>query len=224
MPFSYTRIRTTPTCITAIRINACSSLKHLRGRADIAFMRPSIVPAVLAIGIALLNVGLARAATVAGSLAEPGVVWISDGSVTHPDEAQVHNENREFIPGTMVIRAGANVRFPNDDPFFHSIYSSSAADPFDIGYYGYGPGKVVNFAHAGIVEVRCHIHAKMHGTLVVTDGPSSEGMVTSFKLNGVLPGAHRLNVWTPRSGVKTVSVNVKSDDAALDLGMLRLTR
>jgi plastocyanin len=161
------------------------------------------------------------AATVTGAAAEPSIVWISDRSVVADTETAMHNENREFVPDMIVIRAGTSVRFPNDDPFFHSIYSSSPTDPFDIGYYGFGPGKLVEFPHAGVVDVRCHIHARMRGTIVVTDGPSSGGFVTQFKLDGVLAGTHQLYFWNSRAGLKSVTVNVPAGPITANIGALR---
>ena len=163
----------------------------------------------------------ARAASVSGTIADPSIVWVSDGSSVADAEAQIHNDNREFVPSLLVIRAGTSVRFPNDDPFFHSIYSSSPLDPFDIGYYGLGPGKLVRFSRSAVVEVRCHIHPKMHGTIVVVDGPNSGGLVTQFRIRDVLPGTHELHWWNARTGEKTLQVAIPAGDATQDVGALR---
>jgi plastocyanin len=183
-------------------------------------MRVSSVLAALSLG--LLGFPLTTmAATVTGTVPQPSVVWVSDGSSVPDAEVQVHNENRQFVPDTIVIRAGTSVRFPNDDPFFHSIYSSSQPDPFDIGYYGLGPGKLVTFLHPGIIDVHCHIHARMHGTIVVTDGPGTSGLVTRFKIDGVLPGSHQLNYWNERTGLKSQTIVVSSAPGVTDVGTLR---
>src|SRR5579864_2764333 len=107
-------------------------------------MRASLLAGICS-GVALQSVAVlfANAATVTGTTIEPSIVWVSDGSTAPDVESQVHNQNRQFVPSLIVIRAGDSVRFPNDDPFFHSIYSASPNDSFDIGYYGYGPGKLV---------------------------------------------------------------------------------
>jgi plastocyanin len=162
-----------------------------------------------------------QAATVSGTVSQPSIVWISDGSAPADAVTQVHNENRQFIPETIVVRAGTSVRFPNDDPFFHSIYSTSKSDPFDIGYYGFGPGKLVTFMHPGIVDLRCHIHAKMHGRIIVTDGPGPSEFVTQFKIDDVLPGSHQLNYWNERTGLKSETVIVPNTDTVTDVGKLR---
>jgi plastocyanin len=156
--------------------------------------------------------GVAGAATYRGTLASPGVVWISDGS--HPAavsaEFTMTNANKSFAPNMLVIPAGSDVRFPNEDPFFHSIYSDSPADSFDIGFYDTGPGKLVSFTNPGIIAVRCHIHGSMHGTIVVVDGPYAvtDGPGDAYEIANVRPGRHVLHIWTPDGGEKTAEVTL----------------
>jgi len=65
------------------------------------------------------------AATVVGRLAEPGVVWVSDPAAVHPIAAEMRNVGKTFVPSLVAVPVGSTIRFPNDDPFFHSIYSAS---------------------------------------------------------------------------------------------------
>lgn len=164
--------------------------------------------------------GAAGAAEVRGTLAAPAAVWINDGSTAQPRIFDMHNRDRQFVPGLLMVRAGQSVRFPNDDSFYHSIYSVSAANPFDIGYYGTGPGKVIAFDKPGLVEVRCHIHFSMHGVIVVTEGPSTGGPVKSFDLTDVLPGTHPLFVRTENGEVKVKTVTIPNAASKIDLGQV----
>lgn len=151
------------------------------------------------------------AATYSGSLASPGVVWISDDSKPAvAPESEMRNTHRAFVPDLLVITAGSSVRFPNDDPFYHSIYAESGPDPFDIGFYDNGPGKVVPFPKPGVVLVRCHIHGTMHAAIVVVDGPSAQthGPNEQYVLTGVRPGTHMLHEWTPDGGEKARPVKL----------------
>ncbi len=154
--------------------------------------------------------GRAAAATYTGTLAQPGIAWISDGSKppTLP-EAEMRNAHKAFVPDLLVITAGTAVRFPNDDNFFHSIYSEGAPDPFDIGFYDTGPGKSVTFANPGVVLVRCHVHGTMHATIIVVDGPWAQTHEAGerFTLAGVRPGTHVLHLWTA-DGEKTSQVKL----------------
>lgn len=144
-------------------------------------------------------------------LAQPGVVWISDDSkpAVMP-EAEMRNTHKAFVPDVVVLTAGSSVRFPNDDAFFHSIFSQGAPDPFDIGFYDNGPGKSVAFPNPGVVNVRCHIHGTMHGTIVVVDGPWTQTHEPNvkFTLDNVRPGSHVLHTWSIDAGEKTTKIRV----------------
>lgn len=174
--------------------------------------------------VALLALAFApcagSAATLHGS-SNATVIWVStpDGIPQHGD-AEMANREREFIPPYVVIPVGAQVRFPNDDPFYHSIYSDSSPDPFDIGYYGPGPGKLVTFSQPGIIEVHCHIHASMHATIIVADGPftivSKKG---AYSLANVPQGKHVVHAWDPDHGERTSTVTMPSADADVTLDL-----
>ena len=154
--------------------------------------------------------GGASAAEVRGTVAVPSVVWINDGSQAPPRTLDMHNRDRQFVPGLIVVRTGQAVRFPNDDSFYHSIYSDSKPDAFDIGYYGPGPGKAVTMEKPGVINVRCHIHPRMHATIVVVDGPYALPESGHYSLSGVAPGTYTLRAWSARAGERTMTVNVPS--------------
>ena len=164
--------------------------------------------------------GVASAAEVRGTVSTPSVVWINDGSAPPARTLDMHNRDRQFVPGLIVVRTGQAVRFPNDDAFYHSIYSDSLSNPFDIGYYGTGPGKVIAFDKPGVVEVRCHIHFSMHGVIIVTEGPYTDGPVKSFDLQNVAPGTHTLFMRTEKGDVKSKTVTVPSAASKIDLGQV----
>ncbi|HEY8296559.1 MAG TPA: hypothetical protein VIG32_00855, partial [Candidatus Baltobacteraceae bacterium] len=121
-----------------------------------------------------------------------------------------------FMPDVIVIGAGSSVRFPNDDPFYHSIYASDGPDPFDIGYYGNGPGKVVPFPNAGVVHVRCHIHAQMHGMIVVAGGPFAQLSNGSFRLD-LPPGRYVLHAVYADGSDRTSDVVLGSHDRSVNV-------
>ena len=150
----------------------------------------------------------ASAGTVVGALRAPGVVWISDGSKPPPVRAAMRNTAKAFVPEVLVVAAGSVVTFPNDDPFFHSIYSAGGADAFDLGFYGAGPGKEEVFANAGVLDVGCHIHPQMHAVIVVVDGPSMQTDDLSFVLANVAPGKHVLHAWSAAYGERTTTVTI----------------
>lgn len=163
--------------------------------------------------------GVAVAATIHGATTS-AIVWIdAPSAVPTLAEASMTNHHRTFIPPYIVVPVGATIRFPNDDPFYHSIYSDSSADPFDIGYYGPGPGKPVTFANPGIVEVHCHIHATMHATIIVADGPYAVARDGTYALTNVPAGTYTLHSWDPKRGARSerVSVPASGSDVTLDV-------
>ena len=42
------------------------------------------------------------------------------------------------MPHVLAITRGSTVDFPNDDPFFHNVFSLSSAATFDLGRYPRG--------------------------------------------------------------------------------------
>ncbi len=175
-------------------------------------MRFRVAAAAASAAVAICLAAPAAAATYSGTLPLPGVVWISDDSKPAPlPESTMTNSHKSFVPDLLVITAGSVIRFPNEDAFFHSIYSQGPPNPFDIGFYDTGPGKTVTFANAGVVAVRCHIHGIMHGTIVIVDGPWAQTHVANakFELNNVRPGSHTLHMWQPESGETTSVVRLK---------------
>ena len=42
---------------------------------------------------------------------------------------------------TLVITPGSSVRFPNDDPILHNVFSIGGRNAFDLGLAGRGPAR-----------------------------------------------------------------------------------
>lgn len=161
------------------------------------------------------------AATVHGAT-DAAVVWIGGlPQMVQAGEFEMRNRERTFVPPFIVVPVGSSIRFPNDDPFYHSIYSDSKLDPFDIGYYGPGPGKSVVFDTPGIIDVHCHIHASMHATIVVADGPYAVAAGGNYTLANVPAGKFTLHAWIPGSGERTLSVTVPNANADVTLDVRR---
>lgn len=160
------------------------------------------------------------AATVTGTIDHPAIFWITQGAQNKSSEFEMRNKDRQFLPALLVIHATDSVRFPNDDPFYHSIYSVTNADPFDIGYYGTGPGKLVTFDRSGVIDVHCHIHPGMHAVIVVADGPATSSPLNKFSLSGITEGKHVLHIWTDGASVRSIDIIVAAQSQTLDLGNL----
>ena len=142
----------------------------------------------------------------------PAVVHLR-GAVSAPDApptAEIVQRDSTFIPPLVVVPVGGSVAFPNDDPFFHNVFSYSRPARFDLGRYPQGETKSVNFDEPGYVKVFCEIHDWMRAAVLVVDNPyfaqvEEDG---SFRLEGVPAGSHTLVVTDFQQGERTIDVEV----------------
>ena len=80
---------------------------------------------------------------------------------------------KAFQPRILVVPVGSTVRFPNQDPILHNVFSVSGRNSFDLGLLGKGAGSTAVFREAGIVRVFCNVHQAMVGFVAVLDTPFS---------------------------------------------------
>jgi plastocyanin len=130
------------------------------------------------------------------------VYFVADGPARKaaPTTATIETRGRRFHPQTIAVPVGSTVRFPNQDPIRHNVFSISPAGRFDLGLYGPGQGRARRFDHPGIVRLFCNVHRAMSAYVVVLDTPwhaavDAEGR---FSLTGLPEGSGTLHVWHPR--------------------------
>lgn len=82
-------------------------------------------------------------------------------------EQVVSQKGKAFSVKKLKVKVGDSVKFVNEDPFSHNVFSLSAAKSFDLGSYPQGGAKSVTFDKAGTVEVECAIHPEMTLTVEV---------------------------------------------------------
>jgi len=110
---------------------------------------------------------------------------------------------KSFDPQILAIPVGASVRFPNNDPILHNVFSSSGRNAFDLGIYGRGAGEAKVFAQPGLVRVYCNVHREMVAHILVLDTPyvvrpDTEGRYRIDLRDGV---SGELFVWHPRASL-----------------------
>jgi plastocyanin len=123
-------------------------------------------------------------------------------SVRPPVEPyEVATAKKEFLPRVLVVPAGATVRFPNQDPILHNVFSVSGENSFDLGLYGRGPGEQVTLGEPGVVRVFCNVHHSMVAYVLVLDTPYSTSVARDgrFRLAGLPAGPGTLTVWQERA-------------------------
>jgi plastocyanin len=100
-----------------------------------------------------------------------------------------------FLPHVVVIPVGGSVRFLNNDPEPHNVYSPEGR--YNLGTWPPGESRDHRFEKPGVYSQQCNIHPDMLGFVVVVDTPYSAVTDASgaFEIRGVQPGSYRLTVW-----------------------------
>src|SRR6266568_5690887 len=132
----------------------------------------------------------------------PLAVVYLDGSFPKPSSPparQVAQKDLTFVPALLPVQVGTRVEFPNLDDTYHSIFSYSPANRFDLGRYRPEERPIPSeiFDKAGLVTLRCDIHEHMRGLILVLNTPyfvmtDPEGR---FRLGGLPSGHYTLKAW-----------------------------
>jgi hypothetical protein len=112
----------------------------------------------------------------------------------------------------LAITRGTTVDFPNDDSFYHNVFSLSGAATFNLGRYPSGQSRDVAFNKPGIVKVFCQIHSHMSATILVLDHPYFTAPETDgrFDVPNLPPGDYTLVGWHERVGERTMPLRVQA--------------
>jgi len=112
---------------------------------------------------------------------------------------QLVQKNKSFHPSLLVIPAGGQVEFPNQDPFFHNVFSLFDGKRFDLGLYESGTTQFVKFDKPGISFIFCNIHAQMSAVVVALDTPyyAVSDVRGEIAIPGVVPGRYQMHVFHP---------------------------
>jgi plastocyanin len=164
------------------------------------------------------------------------VVWLSPlklGAATTPimpvrqTSYRLVQKDKMFTPHLLVVPTGSQVEFPNQDPFFHNVFSLFNGKRFDLGLYESGTRRSVLFDREGASYIFCNIHPEMGAIVLALNTPyygiSDENGVVA--LHNVPSGSYRLNVWSENGqlanpGVSQRIVQVSTD--AVHLGDITL--
>lgn len=135
------------------------------------------------------------------------VVWLEPKQAVENafSPQQLHwrmvQKNKQFIPNLLIVPVGSSVEFPNEDPFFHNVFSLFNGKRFDLSLYQTGESRSVKFDREGVSYIFCNIHPDMHAVVVAlstrlyaVSGPSG-----SFNIPNVPAGDYLLHVWYERT-------------------------
>ncbi len=154
------------------------------------------------------------------------VVWYEPsvpGPPPQPRTVEIVTRRKQFQPRLVVIPVGSTVRFPNEDPILHNVFSVHPQNHFDLGLHGRGPGKEVRFQHPGIVAVFCNVHHAMFAHVVVVGTPyfTQPDASGRFRLEAIPEGAGVVKAWHERGEVFEQRITVPSGPLRIDLALTR---
>jgi len=172
-------------------------------------MLRSYLPALV---IALSSFLTAQDATVRGTVdlihhsrSESGssdvIVWLtpvhSNEIVPPGPTVRLVQKNKRFTPHVLAVTVGTEIEFPNQDPFFHDVFSIYHGKPFDLGLYENGAVRKVQFTQPGISYIFCNIHPEMNAAVIVLPTPHFAITVNDgrFRISHLTPGPYKLEVW-----------------------------
>lgn len=163
--------------------------------------------------------------------AVPAVLWLDSapGTAVPAFVPRSHytlvQKNRTFIPHLQVIPVGSVVQFPNEDPFFHNVFSLFDGKRFDLGLYEAGSSKSVTFSRVGVSYIFCNIHPEMSAVIVALATPlfATADSHDAFVLPAIPRGDYTLHFWiegVPQSVLEHLSRPVHIASRALNLGVI----
>ena len=134
------------------------------------------------------------------------VVWLTplQSDLAHPMAVgrtgpfRLVQKEKQFTPHLLIVPTGTSVQFPNQDPFFHNVFSLFNGKRFDLGLYESETSRFVRFDREGVSYIFCNIHPEM-GAVVLSLSTPYYGVSTadgSVVIHGVPPGSYRVHVWS----------------------------
>ncbi len=177
--------------------------------------------------------GTVRVLHHSGSDSDSGdvVLWLaptqSSAPVPPSPTARLLQKNKKFIPHVVVVTQGTQIEFPNQDLFFHNVFSIHQGKTLDLGLYESGAARKVRFSQAGVSYIFCNIHPQMSAVVVVLRTryfalSDAEG---NFQISHVPPGRYKLAVWyeqTPEEELTSQAKEVEVVSGDNDLGRIVL--
>jgi hypothetical protein len=133
------------------------------------------------------------------------VVWLTPmqpdsrpATVGHPGPFRLVQKNKMFTPHLLVVPKGSSVEFPNEDPFFHNVFSLFNGKRFDLGLYESGTSRAVRFDREGMSYIFCNIHPEMGAVVLALSTPYYAVSTASgaIDIHDVPPGNYRLHTWS----------------------------
>ena len=138
-----------------------------------------------------------------GKVAFSAAIWLTPlhgstrAAVPSGGSYTLSQKDKQFSPHLLVVPVGSRVRFPNEDPFFHNVFSLFDGRRFDLGLYEAGTTRDVTFAREGVSYIFCNIHPEMSAVIIAlaTNYYAIADQNSRFRMEEVPPGSYMLHVW-----------------------------
>ena len=159
--------------------------------------------AVLA--LAALPARGAAPSVVSGTVVVKGVRSSADAVITleapglklspPAEPLKIDQKGFRFIPHVVVVQTGTTIRFLNNDPEPHNVYSPEGR--YNLGTWPTGDTRDHVFKKPGIYSQLCNIHPDMLAYVVVVDTPhfAVTDAKGAFVIRNVPPGKYTLVAW-----------------------------
>lgn len=130
---------------------------------------------------------------------------------------------KAFLPHVLAVPAGSTIRFPNEDPIAHNLFSLTPGQTFDLGLYRKGTGRDRTFETPGVVNVYCNVHPDMSAVIHVMSTPyygfaDADGNY-SFD---VPPGKYRVTAWNEQGGTASSELEIAADGTVTGTRLLTI--
>jgi plastocyanin len=137
------------------------------------------------------------------------------GNTIRPDTTQkptatMIQQDEMFVPYVLPVQTGTAISFPNEDDFYHNVFSVMSGERFDLGRYAKGETTYQTFDKPGVVVVRCEIHPGMKAYILILDTPlfTVPSQTGKYTFSDIPPGTYQLFAWHPDHGTQSQTITV----------------
>jgi len=150
----------------------------------------------------------------------PSLDWTSEILVTvmNPSSAPstggietVDIKGAAMKPGVIVISPKTTVKFKNEDPFIHSLYSPELGHSFDPEILTSRQLRQVQFLNPGVYTIRCKMTPHLEGIVIVDPAVMTYKTLAAdmtFLIENLPPGKYQIKVYYKSNEIGSQDVEI----------------